>query len=134
MRPGQARGVRQAGDLRRRRGLGQSAALAAEAEQAVAAGGQGEARQLQGVDLLLGQFRGQLRVDPDRRRVAVANAGVGQGLAGADVLVEGADHAVVEGLVSLEVDLATGLDGGGEGLVAVHHLAAGGQPSPRSRQ
>ncbi|CRM34882.1 hypothetical protein [Pseudomonas sp. 44 R 15] len=96
-------------------------ALAAEAEQAALAGGQGKAGQAQRVDLLLGQVWRQLRVEGDAGRVTVGGAGAGRAGGGfctrPDVGVTRAHYAVVDTGLRLDVHRAASLNHGSVTLI-----------------
>ncbi len=89
-----------------------AAALVAEAEQAVLPGGQGEAGQGQGIDLLLGQVWRQLGIERDMGRDRSAGSTVFDSVTTAQIGVLRADHAVVQALVGLQDDVAASLDDG----------------------
>ncbi|CRM65539.1 hypothetical protein [Pseudomonas sp. 58 R 12] len=89
-----------------------------EVEQAVLPGGQVESRQAQGIDLLLGEVRRQLRVEFHLGRVA-GRMGVGTA---ADIGVATVHDPVIDAVLGLYVRGATGLDDGGVVLVGRHQL------------
>ncbi|MNI15458.1 hypothetical protein D3C73_687560 [compost metagenome] len=119
MRFGLRRFVRQPRNRQRAGCGGRSRTLAAQTEQSVLIGGQGEARQGHRVDLLLSHFRGKLCVDEDRCRVAAAGAGVCLGLTRPNVGIKRSHHTVVERLTGIESGVATSLNDRGEGLIAI---------------